>query len=123
MKILLDMNLSPMWVRFLEENGFEAVHRSTAGSPTATDAAIMAWARDRGFVATTHDPDFSAILATTEAAGPSVLQIRAQDVLPDALGSGLLRVLREHEDALDQGAIVSLDELTARVRVLPLRRG
>jgi len=26
MKLLLDMNLSPAWVRFLEENGLEAVH-------------------------------------------------------------------------------------------------
>ncbi len=31
MKLLLDMNLSPAWVRFLEENGFEAVHWSTVG--------------------------------------------------------------------------------------------
>jgi len=32
MKLLLDMNLSPTWVRFLEENGFEAVHWSTTPS-------------------------------------------------------------------------------------------
>ena len=54
MRLLLDMNLSPMWVRFLEENGFEAVHWSTTGEPTATDAVIMAWARDRGFVVVTR---------------------------------------------------------------------
>src|SRR6266446_4828647 len=84
MKLLLDMNLSPTWVRFLEENGFEAVHWSTTGEPTATDAVVMAWSRDRGFVAITHDLDFSAILATTEAVGPSVVQVRTQDVLPDA---------------------------------------
>jgi predicted nuclease of predicted toxin-antitoxin system len=41
MKLLLDMNLSPTWVRFLEERGFEAVHWSTAGKPTTTDAVIM----------------------------------------------------------------------------------
>ena len=72
MKLLLDMNLSPTWVRFMEENGFEAVHWSTTGEPTATDAVIMAWARDRGFVVVTHDLDFSALLASTEALGPSV---------------------------------------------------
>ncbi len=59
------MNLSPTWARFLEENGFEAVHWSTTGEPTATDAVIMAWARDRGFVVVTHDLDFAAILAST----------------------------------------------------------
>ena len=123
MKLLLDMNLSPTWLRFLEENGFEAVHWSAAGEPTATDAAIMAWARDRGFVVITHDLDFSAILASTEARGPSVIQVRTQDVLPDAIGPDIVRVLRDQRGALDQGAIVSVDELTSRVRVLPIRKG
>ena len=122
MKLLLDMNLSPTWVRFLEENGFEAVHWSTTSEPTATDAAIMTWARDRGFVVITHDLDFSALLASTEALGPSVIQVRTQDVLPDAVGSDVVRVLRDHHAALDEGAIISVDELASRVRVLPIRR-
>jgi len=122
MKLLLDMNLSPMWVRFLEENGFEAVHWSTTGEPTATDAVIMAWVRDRGFVVLTHDLDFSALLASTEAVGPSVIQVRTQDVLPEAVGSDVVRVLRDHRAAPDEGAIVSIDELASRVRVLPIRR-
>ena len=82
----------------------------------------MAWARDHGFVVITHDLDFSALLAINEAVGPSVLQIRAQDVLPDTLGAAVIRVLRRHGAALDEGAIVSVDELTSRVRVLPIRR-
>ena len=122
MKLLLDMSLSPTWVRFLEENGFEAVHWSAAGEPTATDAVIMAWARGRGFVVITHDLDFSAILASTEARGPSVIQVRTQDVLPDAIGPDIVRVLRDQRAALDQGAIVSVDELTSRIRVLPIRK-
>jgi predicted nuclease of predicted toxin-antitoxin system len=123
MKVLLDMNLSPAWVRFLEENGFEAVHWSTLGVPSAPDSAVMRWARDGGFVVITHDLDFSAILASTDAGGPSVIQIRAQDVLPDGFGTDVVRVLREHGAALEQGAIISVDELTARVRVLPIRKG
>jgi predicted nuclease of predicted toxin-antitoxin system len=122
MRLLLDMNLSPAWVRFLEENAFEAVHWSTVGELTAIDAAIMAWARDHSFVVITHDLDFSTLLAYTETAGPSVVQIRTQDVLPDAAGARLVRVLREHRAALDQGAIVTLDEVASRVRVLPVRR-
>ena len=38
------MNLSPDWVLVLESAGFEAVHWSTIGSPSATDKVIMAWA-------------------------------------------------------------------------------
>lgn len=70
----------------------------------------------------THDLDFSALLATTRASGPSVLQVRAQDVLPSAIGARVVRTLQDHEDALDLGAIVTIDELAARVRVSPIRR-
>jgi|SRR5262245_16886163 len=122
MKLLLDMNLSPTWVRFLEENGFESVHWSTVGPATAPDAGIMAWARDHGFVLITQDLDFSAILAATDAHGPSVLQLRAQDVLPDAIGPAIVRVIRENRTTLDDGAIISIDELASRVRVLPIRK-
>ncbi len=123
MKVLLDMNLSPTWVRFLEENGFEAVHWTTVGEPTATDAVIMAWARGHGFIVMTHDLDFSSILAATEAAGPSVLQVRTQDVLPDGtIGFAVVRVLHDQRAALEEGAIISLDEITSRLRVLPITR-
>ena len=120
--LLVGRNLSPTWVRFLEENGFEAVHWSTIGEPTATDAVVMAWARDGGFVVIIHDLDFSAILATTAAVGPRVVRVRTQHVLPDAVGSDVVRVLRDHLTALDQSAIVSIDELASRVRVLPIRK-
>jgi len=40
MKILVDMNLSPEWARFLAEAGFEAVHWSKVGSKTATDSEL-----------------------------------------------------------------------------------
>ena len=51
-----------------------------------------------------------------------MIQVRTQDVLPDAVGSNVVRVLRAHRAPLDQGAIVSIDELASRVRVLPIRK-
>jgi predicted nuclease of predicted toxin-antitoxin system len=122
MKLLLDMNLSPSWVRFLEEHGFEAVRWSRNGAATVSDAELMTWAHARGFVVITHDLEFSAILASTAAGGPSVIQIRTQDVLPEALGSHLVRVLEQHRAAPEEGAIVSMDEVVSRVRVLPIRK-
>ena len=122
MKVLLDMNLAPGWVGFLQQEGFEAVHWSTVGDPRATDATIMEWARRDGYIVFTHDLDFSALLAVTEATGPSVIQVRTQDALPDAIGSDVVRVLRMHAAALEQGAIVSIDKVNSRVRVLPIRR-
>src|SRR5262245_7607246 len=117
------MNLSPGWVGFLRENGFEAVHWSTVGDPRASDTTIMAWARDNGWIVLTHDLDFSALLAATKAAGPSVVQLRTQDIMPESVGYDVLRVVRQHGAALEDGAIVTLDRASARVRVLPIRRG
>lgn len=64
MKILIDMNLSPAWVGFLEAQGFVAVHWSDVGDPRAPDRALMSWAREHGHVVFTHDLDFSVLLAT-----------------------------------------------------------
>ena len=122
MKLLLDMNLSPEWTRFLEQEGFEAVHWASVGSPTASDAYIMEWARQRGYVVFTHDMDFSALLAVTGATRPSVLQVRTQDVLPAAIGRDVVRVLTMRARAFEAGAIVTIDKLKARVRVLPIGR-
>ena len=70
----------------------------------------------------TSDLDFSALLATSSATGPSVIQVRTQDVLPESLGPQVVRVLLEQRDALESGAIITIDEITARVRILPIRR-
>lgn len=83
MKILIDMNLSPAWVSVLEEAGHTASHWSTIGSLNAPDREVLLWAKANGYLLFTHDLDFGAILAATEAEGPSVIQIRAQDISPD----------------------------------------
>ena len=74
MKLLLDMNLSPRWVRTLTDAGFEAQHWSICGKGSAADAEIMAFAKANGYVVVTHDLDFSAILAATGGDKPSVVQ-------------------------------------------------
>lgn len=42
MKLLLDMNLSPRWVRFLTDAGWETVHWSEVGKGSEPDSEIMA---------------------------------------------------------------------------------
>ena len=70
MKIVIDMNLSPQWVSVLSSAGHECTHWSEVGSANAPDRDIMAWARSNGFVVFTHDLDFGAILAATDADFP-----------------------------------------------------
>ena len=72
MKILVDMNLSPVWAPVAE--------------------------------------------------GPSVIQVRAQDVLPAHLEPMLVGVLRKYQALIEAGALAVVDEARLRVRVLPLSR-
>jgi len=120
MKLVVDVNLPPKWVEFLATRGIEAVHWSQVGDLRATDSTIMKWACDGGYVVLTSDLDFSAMLATSGTAGPSVLQVRTQDVFPESLGAQVIRVLLEQSDALESGAIITIDEIAARVRILPI---
>lgn len=120
MKLLVDINLSPQWAEYFRQEGYPAVHWSTVGSPRAPDTAILHWARDHEYLVFTHDLDFSRLLALTHAKGPSVFQIRAEDILPVAIGGPVIKALRLHAEALKKGAIVVLDSSTLRARILPI---
>ncbi len=122
MKILIDMNLSPDWVDAFAAQVIESVHWSTVGDARAEDEELMRWARDRNYIVFTHDLDFGMILALTQAESPSVIQVRAQDVLSSHLANTVVAVLQQNEMVLEQGALVVLDESRARVRILPLRK-
>lgn len=122
MRILVDMNLSPDWVAVLTRAGHVVAHWSTIGPPSAPDAQILVWARDNGHVLFTHDLDFGAILAASDALAPSVIQIRTQDVTPEHASTILLATLSRFTAQLEEGALISVDEQRARARVLPLKR-
>ena len=119
-KLLIDMNLSPQWVPVLQEHGWEAVHWSDVGDPRASDRAIMDWSMAHQYVVFTHDLDFGTMLALTHDVGPSVIQVRAENILPDYLGGSVVAALNQHEADLSSGALIVVDESRSRVRVLPI---
>ena len=119
-QVLIDMNLSPDWVSELSKHGWTSVHWSAIGNPRATEREIMDWARTNAYVVFTHDLDFGTMLALTHASGPSVIQVRGQNVLPDQMAPTVVAALRQHETDLAAGALVVVDESKSRVRVLPI---
>ncbi len=121
MKLLLDMNLSPRWVSFLADAGIDAAHWSSLGSARAPDTEIMAFAKTHGQIVLTHDMDFGAILAATHGEKPSVVQIRAEDVAPEAIGSSVVRALLQMAHELEQGALLTIDAKRTRLRILRLQ--
>jgi len=97
------------------------VHWSEVGDPRAPDQMLMGWAATHRYAVLTHDLDFGTMLALSGAGGPSVLQVRCLNVLPEAIGALVLSVLMAYAKEIEQGALVVADERRQRVRILPLR--
>ena len=121
MKLLVDMNLSPRWTALLAAAGHDAVHWFDVGSPTAPDQEILEFARSNGWVVLTHDLDFGDILAATGGEAPSVVQIRAGNVSAALIAGTVLQAIDAHAQALEDGALLTVDVQRARVRLLPIR--
>jgi predicted nuclease of predicted toxin-antitoxin system len=66
--------------------------------------------------------DFSAILAATQDAGPSVVQIRTEDISPAVIGAKVVAALHQMKSELEAGALLSIDVSQTRLRLLPLTR-
>jgi len=69
----------------------------------------------------THDLDFGSLLAHTREHGPSVVQVRAQDTSPEAIGELVVTALLQHREVLEAGALLTIDPQKLRVRILPIQ--
>ena len=96
------------------------MHWSQVGDPGASDKEIMDWAAAHHYIVFTHDLDFGTMLAFSRGTGPSVIQVRAENILPDYLGDTVIAAPTRHETDLLSGALVVVDESRSRVRVLPI---
>lgn len=122
MKIVIDMCLPPLWVDYFKRSDIEASHWTQIGDVKAADREIFAWAKDHGYIVFTHDLDFGAILASTNANAPSVIQIRTQDVTPEKQATRLIEAIKTHETYLLAGALLTIDELKSKIRILPIHQ-
>ena len=123
MKLLIDMNLTPLWVAYLAERHVESVHWSSVGNSKADDPEIMDYARLNQLVVFTHDLDFGDLLAATQALGPSVIQARVEDPVPAVIGEVVVAALAEHAALLERGALITIDPDKHRIRILPIVPG
>ena len=120
--IVLDLNLAIEWPEFFRNNGWNADHWSAIGDIRASDAEILAWAKENGRIVVTSDLDFGALLAMSGANGPSVILIRSRDHQPSVIGNVLVDVMKRHESALEYGALMVMDTESFRVKILPILR-
>ncbi len=120
-KILIDMNLSAKWISALRFAGLESVHWSDVGAVNAPDVVIADYAAANGFTVLTQDLDFGAILAASNSDRPSVVQLRTDDLSPNAVGAQVIGQILKWSSQLACGAMLTVENDRSRIRILPFR--
>ena len=121
LKFLADMNISPLTVKQLRQQGWDIHRVSELMADTTPDSEILEYARTRGQVIITQDLDFTSLLAIGGYAAPSVISLRIQTPRPEHITQRICDVIAVLSDELEQGIIVSVDEKTLRYRTLPMK--
>jgi len=121
MRILADVHISPRTVEFPRSLGHDTIRVSDALAATAADDEIVAEAiRDRRVILT-QDLDFSAIVALSGRAVPSVVSLRLTSSRIETVNARLDQLLPAIESDVMHGALVTVEDSRIRTRKLPLR--
>ena len=116
------MNLTPDWVEVFQREGWDAIHgpipaiRARRTNPSWTG---------RGPMAALSSPTIwisELSWRSPRAGAPSIVQLRAQNVLPGAVKDHVVDALRRYEPELKAGALLTVDQARLRVRLLPIGR-
>ena len=122
MKLLLDMNFSPLWLTLLAQHGLHAVHWSSLGLADDRDDDILDYAGRNGYVVLTFDLDFGIALSRTDRIGPSVVQVRALTQKPHLIADQVIAAILRMTPELEQGALLTVHLERTRIRMLPFGR-
>ena len=68
----------------------------------------------------TVDLDFGTLLAGARSGKPSVVQLRLPRLGLEKAWEPTLRALRQFREEIEAGALVTIDAIHTRVRILPL---
>jgi predicted nuclease of predicted toxin-antitoxin system len=120
-RLLLDQGLAPRAATILCEQGFEATHVAEIGMEQAEDSLILERARNDESVCVTLDHDFHTHLAIAGHGRPSVVLLRVEGLDAQDQADLIRSVCTQCETALSEGAAISADRHSIRVRRLPLR--
>lgn len=89
-------------------------------SPTAAEADIVVLAVQEGRVILSQDLDFSALVALGGGRAPSVITLRLSSSRVEHVNATLAKVLPGLEEAVAEGAVVTIEDTRVRRRRLPV---
>jgi len=118
--VLLEQGLAPRTAALLRLAGWDALHVSEVGLERTEDTEILDFAQCDSRTCITLDDDFHVHLALSRAGKPSVILLRVQGLAAEGQALLIRSVYEACADAVAEGAAVSADESTIRIRRLPL---
>jgi len=120
MRFLADMGVSSRVVEWLRNNGHDAKHLREEGLHRMPNGEIFKKAIHENRIIITFDLDFGEIVALSKGKKTSVILFRLHNTRTSHLLNRLSVVLQNSARALEEGAVVVVEESRHRVRYLPL---
>jgi len=120
MRFLADMGIAQRIVQWLKAEGHEAVHLREENLHRIPNGAIFEKAHLEKRILLTFDLDFGEIVALSAGQPVSVILFRLHNSRTPHVIERLKKVLEDCRQALEQGAIVVVEESRHRIRRLPL---
>ena len=119
MRFLADMGVSTRVVEWLRNNGHDAKHLREEGLHRMPNGEIFTKAIHEDRIIITFDLDFGEIIALAKGKSTSVILFRLHNTRTPHLLDRLSAVLKDSAKALEEGAVVVVEESRHRVRYLP----
>ena len=119
MRFLADMGVDIRVVEWLRNNGHDAKHLREEGLHRMPNGEIFAKAIREDRIIITFDLDFGEILALSKGRKASVVLFRLHNTRTSHLTRRLSAALEDTASALEEGAVVVVEESRHRVRYLP----
>jgi len=120
MWFLADMGVAMRVVEWLRDQGYDARHLREEELHRLPDVQIFRKAVTENRVLLTFDLDFGEIVASSGRQKVNVVLFRLRDTRTPHVIERLKVVLQEAGPALEQGAVVVVEESRFRIRRLPI---
>ncbi len=120
MKFLADMGIAWRIVEWLKLHNHDAVHLRELNFHKMPDNEIFAKAKHEERIILTFDLDFGEIAAASGKQIPSIITFRLRNTRTPHVIQRLEKVLNDSSEALEKGAIISVEETRHRIRFLPI---